>query len=162
MSTAQQEMFIPVIIIVVLAAILNFTIFAPEKKEENKSISDFKIQIENEIIEVEIADTVAKRAEGLMLRKYLLQNHGMLFVYKEPDILSFWMKNTLIPLSIAFIDENGIIIDIQDMESYAGQSDESLPVYKSKSPALYALEMSQGWFKEKKIEPGMKVLRLPK
>ena len=161
MSTAQQEMFIPVIIIVVLAAILNFTIFAPEKKE-NQSISDFKIQIENEIIEVEIADTVAKRAEGLMHRKYLLQNHGMLFVYEKPDILSFWMKNTLIPLSIAFIDENDTIIDIQDMESYAGQSDESLPVYKSKSPALYALEMSQGWFKEKKIEPGMKVLRLPK
>lgn len=150
---------IAMIVIVIFAIILNFDSNFSKKET---SISNPQIQIENEIIEIEIADTTSKRAKGLMYRKYLPKNHGMLFIYDIPNILHFWMKNTLIPLSIAFIDENGMIIDIQDMESYAGQPDDSLPVYTSKSPALYALEMSQGWFKEKNIEPGMKVLRLPK
>lgn len=152
---------IAMIVVLILAIIYNFDIDFKER-ETAQAISNPQIQIENEIIEIEIADTTSKRAKGLMYRKYLPKNHGMLFIYDIPTILRFWMKNTLIPLSIAFIDENGIIIDIQEMESYAGQSDESLPVYTSKTPALYALEMSQGWFKEKNIEPGMRVLRLPK
>lgn len=105
-------------------------------------------------IYVEIADTPEERAEGLMFRSSLPADHGMLFVFPEPQPLAFWMKNTQIPLSIAYIDQDGTVLEIHDMEPY------SLETVPSRQPALYALEVNQGTFERLGIEPGDR-LRLP-
>lgn len=87
-----------------------------------------------------------------MGRKNLNENEGMLFVFPKKEILHFWMKNTLIPLSIGFFDENQKLIEILDMELPS----QSLKTYKSQLPSLYALEVPQGWFHDRKITLGMK------
>lgn len=96
----------------------------------------------------EVATTYDTRATGLMHRFSLKPDHGMLFVFREPQPLAFWMKNTFVALSIAYIDARGRILNIEDM---APQSEETHP---SRGPALYALEMKKGWFREHGIEPG--------
>ena len=92
------------------------------------------------VIKAEIARTDEERGRGLMFRKNLADGEGMLFVYERDQVLSFWMKNTLIPLSIAFIAYDGRIIDIRDMYPH----DESSVV--SNRSVRYALEVPQGWF----------------
>ncbi|MDP8947976.1 MAG: DUF192 domain-containing protein [Actinomycetota bacterium] len=101
-------------------------------------------------VRVEIADDDSERARGLMYRTALAENRGMLFVYEVEQKLSFWMKNTHIPLSIAFIDAEGRIVDIQDMEPL----DDDPPSYVSAEPARYALEVNQGFFEERGVEVG--------
>jgi uncharacterized membrane protein (UPF0127 family) len=102
---------------------------------------------------VEIAATGEEHAKGLMGRSEICDNCGMLFVFDDEDYRTFWMKNTKIPLSIAFIDKNGIINDIQDMKPY-----QTFPTYSSKYPAKFALEVNQGWFKKNFITTGSKVI----
>jgi uncharacterized protein len=97
---------------------------------------------------VEVVSTPETRATGLMNRFSLQQDHGMLFVFEAPQPLAFWMKNTYVPLSIAFIDAHGRIINIEDMRP----QDES--THLSKGMALYAIEMRQGWFAAKGIGVG--------
>ena len=99
-------------------------------------------------IRVEVARSEGEKAQGLMFRESLAKEEGMLFVYDREEILSFWMKNTRIPLSIAFIDKNGKILDIQDMEPF------SLETHISAHPATYALEMNRGWFAREGIKVG--------
>jgi uncharacterized protein len=102
---------------------------------------------------VEVADDPAEQAKGLMYRKTLGENRGMLFVYPEERELSFWMKNTLIPLSIAFIDSKRRIIDIQDMKPL----DDRPPHYVSSEPAQYALEVNRGFFEKRGVKVGDRV-----
>lgn len=102
---------------------------------------------ENKLI-VEVAATPQTRETGLMNRFSLQQDHGMLFVFEVPQPLAFWMKNTYVPLSIAFVDRNGRILNIEDMRP----QDES--THWSKGPALYAIEMRQGWFTSRGIGAG--------
>ena len=104
-------------------------------------------------VEVEIADTRADRPRGLMERTELAENAGMLFVFEREQMLSFWMRNTLIPLSVAYIDSEGRIVDIQDMEPL----DDVPPNYVSAEPAQYALEVNQGFFAERGVEVGDEV-----
>jgi hypothetical protein len=99
----------------------------------------------------EVAITPEQRAVGLMHRFSLKPDHGMLFVFERPETQGFWMKNTFVPLSIAFIAADGRIVSIDDMKP---QSEES---HFSKGPALYALEMRKGWFAERGIGPGATV-----
>jgi uncharacterized membrane protein (UPF0127 family) len=101
-------------------------------------------------VRVEIADDDFERARGLMYRTALAENRGMLFVYEVEQKLSFWMKNTHIPLSIAFMDAKGRIVDIQDMEPL----DDDPPSYVSAEPARYALEVNRGFFEERGVEVG--------
>lgn len=112
----------------------------------------------NEVkVHVEIADDSAERAQGLMYRTELGEDKGMLFIFNEESIRSFWMKNTLIPLSIAFIDSEGRIVDIQKIEPVGREqtvSDVELPRYVSAEPAKYALEVNQGFFEERGVEVG--------
>lgn len=108
-------------------------------------------------IKVEIAETVEELQEGLMFRKHLNKNSGMLFVFDEERPLAFWMKNTLIDLSIGFFNKNGILIDIQEMKSLKDSTSESIPTYVSKFPAKVALEMNKGWFQKNKIKLGTKI-----
>jgi uncharacterized membrane protein (UPF0127 family) len=104
-------------------------------------------------VRVEVADDVAEQAKGLMDRTTLGENRGMLFVFPEERELSFWMKNTLIPLSIAFIDSESRIIDIQDMKPL----DDEPPHYVSAEPAQYTLEVNRGFFEERGVRVGDRV-----
>lgn len=99
-------------------------------------------------IEVEIADNTESRRTGLMKRKSMDENHGMLFIFESDQKLSFWMKNTLIPLSIAYIASDGEILEIYDMKP------ESLRPVESINSVRYALEMNQGWFERNNVAPG--------
>lgn len=114
------------------------------------------LKIGKKSVSVEIADTNENRAKGLMRRKSLAENHGMFFVFDRQQILSFWMKNTFIPLSIAFINANCVIVDIQKMNPQSVLL-KNTPNYTSKNPAKYALEVNQGWFLKNKIQIGNKI-----
>lgn len=98
---------------------------------------------------IETAQTDDERQRGLMFRESLPHDQGMLFVFPTAEIQSFWMRNTFIPLDIAFISSAGIIVDIQHMKPV----DESM-LYTSRAPALYALEVTAGWFTKHGIETG--------
>ena len=103
-------------------------------------------------IKAEIAKTDEERSRGLMYRKNLADGEGMLFVFEKDELLSFWMKNTLIPLSIAFISSEGRIMEIHDMEP--GNLD---PVHSGRS-VRYALEVPQGWFSRVNLQVGDKLV----
>jgi len=107
------------------------------------------------VIHAEVADTFAARLQGLMYRTSLAPNSGMLFVFDRPDMECMWMKNTLIPLSVAFLDESGAIINIADMQP---QTEDS---HCTARPARYALEMEQGWFAKKGAAIGSRIGGLP-
>ena len=109
------------------------------------------IHVNGHRFHVEVADEPAERQHGLMERKSLGADEGMLFVFPEDQILSFWMKNTTIPLSLAYIDSNGVIREIHDLEPL------SLRPVSSRVSVRYALEVNQGRFAELGIEPGHKV-----
>jgi uncharacterized membrane protein (UPF0127 family) len=104
-------------------------------------------------VRVEVADNPFERARGLMYRTALGVNRGMLFIYPEEERLSFWMRNTLIPLSIAFIDSERRIVDIQDMKPL----DDEPPSYVSTDPAQYALEVNRGFFERRGVQVGDRV-----
>jgi hypothetical protein len=95
-----------------------------------------------------VVRTEEEKARGLMFRQKLGKNEGMLFVYEKEERLSFWMKNTPIPLSIAFLDKTGMIVDIQDMVPF------SLQTRVSAYPAQYALEVNGGWFRANDVSIG--------
>lgn len=115
-----------------------------------------EIQLGNNKVQAEIAATISSRVTGLMHRTNLLPNHGMLFVFEELAAHCFWMKNTPLPLSIAFINEHGTILSMADMQPY------SLDDHCPTAPIRYALEMNQGWFQKHKISVGETVKNLPK
>ena len=102
-------------------------------------------------IRAELADTFPTRIQGLMHRKSLAPNAGMLFVFDQAEIQCMWMKNTLIPLSVAFIDAAGAIVNIADMQPHDETS------HCAARPVPYALEMERGWFAKRGIKPGMKL-----
>ena len=115
-----------------------------------------QVKVAGHPMKVELAVDDAQRAHGFMFRKSLPREEGMLFVFDEPAYQSFWMKNTLIPLSIAFIDKDGVILNILDMEP---QTEDP---HMSDGAALYALETNKGWFAAKKVKPGDRVTGLPR
>ncbi|MCL1887125.1 MAG: DUF192 domain-containing protein [Betaproteobacteria bacterium] len=122
-------------------------------------VSEFPVvslKIGQTTIKVELAKTEAERTKGLMFRKSLNKNSGMLFDFGVPARVCMWMKNTVIPLSVAFIDQDGVIVNIEDMEPLTTHS------HCSKEWVRYALEMNQGWFAKKKITSGSKVEGFPK
>ncbi|PRC94891.1 DUF192 domain-containing protein [Solimicrobium silvestre] len=103
------------------------------------------------VIQAEIASTEEQRETGLMNRKEMGQNNGMLFVFDRPAGYCMWMKNTLLPLSVAFMDNEGVILNIEEM---LPQTETNHCTVK---PARYALEMNAEWFKRKNIKPGTKI-----
>jgi uncharacterized membrane protein (UPF0127 family) len=100
------------------------------------------------VLSVEVADTPEERSVGLMFRESLPEDAGMIFVYTEETTLGFYMKNTTVPLSIAFIGRDGVIIDIQDMQPL----DETL--HYAPAPYFYAVEVNQGWYARNGIGVG--------
>jgi uncharacterized protein len=105
---------------------------------------------------VELAASEPEREKGLMFREKLGKDDGMLFVFDELAYHSMWMKNTLIPLSVAFLSDDGTILNVLDMEP------QTLDSHSAAGPARYAIETNKGWFAAKKIKAGDKVTGLPK
>jgi len=114
-----------------------------------------QIDLDGKKLIVEIADTYEAVSKGLMGRKSLSDGEGMLFVYEKPIVLSFWMKDTLIPLSIGFFDETKKLIEIIDMPVPPPGAKE-YPLFNSSRPSRYALEVPVSWFRQNNIRPGMK------
>ena len=112
------------------------------------------LRVGNYPITVEIAVTPEEQRNGLMHRQHLDPDCGMLFCYQDPQDLTFWMRNTSIPLSIAFVDEEGRIESIRDMDPH----DDSHVA--SGRPCRWALETNRGWFKERNVGVGSKILGL--
>jgi len=108
------------------------------------------------LIQVEVAIRDEERAQGLMFREQLGANEGMVFRFPDNRPPCMWMKNTLVPLSVAFIDDVGKVINIEDMQP------QTQDAHCAKRPARYALEMNQGWFRQKNVKPGAKIDGLPK
>ncbi|EKJ87078.1 DUF192 domain-containing protein [Leptospira meyeri] len=102
--------------------------------------------VADRVLKLEIANNPSTRATGLMYRTKLGEDEGMLFVFPRPDYLSFWMKNTLIPLSIGYFSE-----DMRLLESFDMKPNQTEEVYNARKPAMYALEVNQGWFAKHKI-----------
>jgi uncharacterized membrane protein (UPF0127 family) len=107
-------------------------------------------------IEAEVAADNPSRMQGLMHRKSMAPNRGMLFVFPRPDNYCMWMRNTFLPLSVAFLDDQGTILNIEDMQP---QTEDN---HCARSPARFALEMNRGWFAEKGIKPGQRIGGLEK
>ena len=106
-------------------------------------------------IEAQLAQTPQQREIGLMFRASMPANEGMLFAFERPAQQCFWMKNTLIPLDIAFVDDAGAIVNIERMKA------QTLDSHCSEKPVRYVLEMNDGWFAKRGIKPGFKLKGLP-
>lgn len=114
-----------------------------------------KISAGMHLIDTQLALTDQQRAIGLMFRKEMPQTEGMLFIFEHASQQCFWMKNTLLPLTAAFVADDGTIINLADM---APQTTDS---HCSKQPVRYVLEMNQGWFAKKGIKAGFKLTGQP-
>ena len=120
----------------------------PKNDKENKKIVYIKANCKGNILYLEVAETPEEIKRGLMFRESLPESTGMLFVFPGEDYLSFWMRNTYIPLSLAFLDSQGVIVDIQRMKPL----DEKPHISRKK--ASFAIETNQGWFQQHHIEIG--------
>ena len=116
-----------------------------------------KLSIGGKSIRAEIADEEHERAAGLMFRKELAADAGMLFIMPQTGPVAFWMRNTELPLTIAYIGPNGAIMELHDLEPFNER-----PVPSSFPHIAYALEMPRGWFTKNNIWPGERVVGLPK
>jgi len=137
-----------------------FITAAVNARDLDKLYKKADLRIGPQKISAYIADDEEGRAQGLMFIEKMPENVGMIFVFEEERPLSFWMKNTLIPLSIGFFDAKGKLIDIQEMSVANSIMEKQPPSYPSKGPAMFALEMNTGWFSRHKIKVGVKLARL--
>jgi uncharacterized membrane protein (UPF0127 family) len=110
-----------------------------------------ELRIGKHTLGAEVAHSEPHRMQGLMHRRMLPENRGMLFVFTSVARHGMWMMNTHIPLSVAFIDEAGLIVNIEDMQPHTREP------HSATQPVRYALEMNQGWFRKRGIGPGAKV-----
>ncbi len=135
------------------AAALALTLLAPATGRADPLLT-YPLRIGDHSIRAELANTPETRRKGLMFRERLADASGMVFVFPREQGISMWMKNTPIALSVAFLDSEGRILNIEDMQPQSEQS------HSSAGPAKYALEMNQGWFKKRRIRPGDRVTGL--
>jgi len=133
------------------AAVAGLIVWMSSVWAQQPALPTTKLSAGIHVIQAEVASTTGTRAQGLMQRKSMAQGAGMLFLFDESAAHCMWMKNTLIPLSVAFIDERGQIVNIADMQPL----DET--THCALRPVRYALEMNQGWFAKRGISPGMLV-----
>ena len=110
-----------------------------------------KLTVGMYVIQAEVAQTPSEQTIGLMCRQTLGINEGMLFIYDSPKVHCFWMRNTLLPLTIAFIADDGSIVNLKDMQP------KTETPHCSAKPVRYALEMHQGWFDKRGLKPGSKL-----
>ena len=134
-----------------LAATLALLCAAGCNRASQPALRRVTLMVGGHAVLAEVAEKEGDKERGLMFRDKMGENEGMVFVYDRPGTLYFYMKNTRIPLSLAFIDSNGVILRIVDMQPH------DLRSHSSVMPAQYALAMNQGWFAKKGVEPGAKV-----
>lgn len=137
------------------ALIVSMSASAQPADGKPQSLPITTIRVGPHPVAAEVAATPDQRTIGLMYRFSLPADHGMLFVFPEPQPLSFWMRNTYIPLSIAYIDADGRILNVVEMPARTDA------LHFSRGEALYALEMRKGWFADKGVGPGTRVTGLP-
>lgn len=113
--------------------------------------STIRLSVSGHALTAELARTPNERMRGLMQRRSLPPDHGMLFVFEAPERICMWMKDTPLPLSVAFIDARGVVINLADMQPL------TLEPYCAAGDALYALEMAQGWFAGRGVGPGSRI-----
>jgi uncharacterized membrane protein (UPF0127 family) len=115
------------------------------------ALPEIALSIKGHKLTAEVAATDSTRTTGLMYRRMMPENRGMLFVFASAQPQSFWMMNTYLPLSIAYADEHGVIVSISDMKPLTTDP------HPSAKPAKYALEMNQGWFARRGIKAGARI-----
>jgi len=135
-----------------LAWALGFAVFAAAAQQNPQlHLPRAKLGAGMHVLDVQLAQTPEQRQIGLMWRKEMPQHEGMLFVFEQPTLQCFWMRNTLMPLSAAFVADDGTIVNIADMQP---QSDDS---HCSEKPVRFVLEMNGGWFAKRQIKAGYKL-----
>ncbi len=123
--------------------------------QQGETFSNTKLTIGINIVHAEVAASARQREQGLMFREKLGPNDGMVFLFGQPEGVCMWMKNTLIPLSVAFIGADGKIVNIEEMKA------QTLDSHCAKKDVPFALEMNTGWFKQNHLKPGVMVEGLP-
>ena len=116
-----------------------------------------RLKIAEHKLLVEVAETPGEQALGLMNRDSLATDRGMIFVFEEPKKASFWMRNTSIPLDLAFLDSEGVILEIHPLVPF-----EETPVQSKSQKVAYAIETNRDWFASRGLKPGVKVQGLPR
>ncbi len=124
-------------------------------QEPQLNLPRVKLSAGMHVIDAQVASTDEQRMTGLMHRREMPQHEGMLFVFDRRSEQCFWMKNTLLPLSVAFIEDDGTIVNIDEMKP------QTLDPHCSRKPVRYVLEMNTGWFARKGIKPGTKLTGTP-
>jgi len=155
MNRIQFQPIAAVILALWLCLTLTTTPAAGAEPQPSSSLRTIALTVGSHKILAEVAETDEQRMRGLMYRFSLRPDQGMVFVFAQPQQLGFWMKNTFVPLSIAFVDSQGRILNIEDM---APQTEATHP---SRGLALYALEMRKGWFRDHGVQAGDRVEGLP-
>lgn len=149
----------PVLRLIVAALVCTFGLLgldaAADAQPAPQRLTTTRLTLGIHVLQAELAQTTEERAVGLMNRSELGAQEGMLFVFEESGEQCFWMKNTLIPLSIAFLDANGTVLQINDMKP------QSLDQHCSTKPVRFALEVTEGWFAKRGIRAGDRVLGTP-
>jgi uncharacterized membrane protein (UPF0127 family) len=139
----------PRLILASIVALLTSQAAAQEAPQLNLPTVQLQAGMHN--IRAQVAVTPEQRSTGLMFRREMAQHEGMLFVFEQPSVQCFWMKNTLLPLSIAFLADDGAVVNLLEMK--AGD----LNSHCSARPVRYVLEMNQGWFAKRGIKPGFRL-----
>jgi hypothetical protein len=129
----------------------SLAIAASAQEQPQLNLPHVQLQAGMNQIDAQVAAGYEQRMTGLMFRKEMPQHEGMLFVFDEPSVQCFWMRNTILPLTAAFIADDGTIVNLADMKP---QTEDS---HCSAKPVRFVLEMNQGWFAKKGIKPGMKL-----
>jgi hypothetical protein len=137
--------------LVLAAALLACAAFAQEDGVPQTNLPRVKLTTGMHVIDAQVATTPDQRMVGLMHRKEMPQHEGMLFVFEYPAQQCFWMKNTLLPLAVAFVHDDGTIANIDEMK------EQTLDSHCSTAPVRYVLEMNKGWFARKGIKAGARL-----
>ena len=134
------------------ATVLALNAFA---QEAQMNLPRVKLNAGMHVIDAQVATTNDQRMTGLMFRQEMPQHEGMLFVFEQPSQQCFWMKNTLLPLAIAFVADDGTIVNIEEMKA------QTLDSHCSSKPVRYVLEMNTGWFSKRGIKAGTRLAGPP-
>jgi uncharacterized protein len=134
--------------VIALALLLNT---AAQAQEGPQKLDTIQLNAGMHLIRAELARTPDEHGIGLMFRKTMPANDGMLFAFDTPRQQCFWMKNTLLPLSVAFVADDGSVVNIEDMKP------QTLDSHCSTQPVRFVLEMNQGWFAKRGIKAGSKI-----
>lgn len=146
-NVLMRSLFQPAVLALLLAAGCG----PAGAQEPQTDLPRVRLQAGMYLIDAQVARTPGQREIGLMFRKQMPGNEGMLFVFEQPSDQCFWMRNTLIPLTAAFIADDGTVVNLADMKPG------TLDSHCSARPVRYVLEMNQGWFARKGIKPGSRL-----